>query len=92
MASQTIDRVRGRKLQQRRATHFRLFPLCVKCEETGKVSLATELDHIIPLFKGGSDEPDNWQSLCKEHHRDKTAIDMGHRPRVTVGADGWPVE
>lgn len=91
MANQTIERVRGRKLQQIRAHHFRLFPLCVKCKEKGKVSLAVELDHIIPLFKGGPDTHENRAGLCKECHKTKTAIDMGHKPRVAVGIDGWPV-
>lgn len=91
MELKPTERVRGRKLQQRRATHFRLFPLCMACEAKGRVTIATELDHIVPLFKGGSDEPENWAGLCTECHKVKTATDMGHKPRVTIGLDGWPV-
>ena len=61
------------------------------CEAKGLVSLSRELDHIVPLHKGGSNDQDNLQALCVPCHRAKTAIDMGHRARVTIGADGWPV-
>jgi 5-methylcytosine-specific restriction endonuclease McrA len=91
MAKQTIKRVRGRKLQTRRAHYFRAYPLCIKCQEQDKVTLATELDHIVALHKGGSDEPDNWQPLCTECHKVKTAIDMGYKPRVAIGLDGYPI-
>lgn len=45
----------------------------------------TELDHIVPLHKGGEDTETNLQGLCDQHHRSKTASDMGYRP--THGAD-----
>ena len=62
----------------------------MSCEGKDRVTIATELDHIVPLHKGGSDEPENWQGLCNECHRDKTAIDLDHRQRITIGLDGWP--
>lgn len=34
---------------------------CVKCGSTEELTI----DHIIPLSKGGGDEPQNWQTLCK---------------------------
>lgn len=33
----------------------------------------TEVDHIIPLSKGGPDTPQNMELLTKEQHRQKTA-------------------
>ena len=33
------------------------------CEAKGRVSVAEEVDHIIPLFKGGVDEWENLQGL-----------------------------
>jgi 5-methylcytosine-specific restriction endonuclease McrA len=36
---------------------------------------ATEVDHIVPKIRGGSDEAANLQSLCARHHRIKTTQD-----------------
>jgi 5-methylcytosine-specific restriction endonuclease McrA len=64
----------------------------VHCDAKGRVTPATELDHIIPLHKGGEDnDPDNWQGLCAECHKDKTAQDLGHKVKQQIGLDGWPV-
>lgn len=65
-------------------------PLCILCQQEGRVTMATEVDHIVPLFKGGADEPTNLQSLCAEHHRIKTNDDMGYKPARRVGVDGVP--
>lgn len=49
-------------------------PTCIMCERRGVVRLATCVDHIIPhrgnmkLFWDAS----NLQSLCTEHHSEKT--------------------
>ena len=40
-------------------------PGCSKCE----------VDHIVPLSKGGRDDPSNMQWLPKEQHRNKTKWD-----------------
>lgn len=64
--------------------------LCVCCAGLGRTTVATEVDHILPLFKGGTDDLENLQSLCGECHARKTAEDMGHRHRPTIGLDGWP--
>src|SRR5688572_11599751 len=65
-------RIRGRALQTRRATWFRYHPLCVLCETKGRVSAAIELDHVIPLSKGGRDDESNIQGLCIDCHEEKT--------------------
>ncbi len=36
-------------------------------------AVATEVDHIQPKRKGGSDSPDNLQALCKPCHSRKSA-------------------
>lgn len=57
------------------------------------MELATELDHIVPVGRGGSDTDDNRQGLCVRHHAIKTARDGGyeyHEPRQ-IGLDGYPI-
>ncbi|MFI8815733.1 MULTISPECIES: HNH endonuclease [unclassified Streptomyces] len=37
-----------------------------------------EVDHIVPVARGGSWEPDNLQTLCRSCHRTKTySEDLG---------------
>jgi 5-methylcytosine-specific restriction protein A len=43
------------------------------CAECGR--MATDVDHILPKSKGGTDDPDNLQSLCHEYHSRKTATE-----------------
>lgn len=50
--------------------------LCQHCLKQDIVTIATDVDHIIPLSKGGARlEPDNCQSLCRTCHNRKTAKD-----------------
>ena len=83
-------RTRGRKLMGMRSLFFAQHPLCVMCKAEGKVTLATDLDHIIPLFKGGTDDLNNLQGLCSDHHRIKTNVDLGYKAVKAVGLDGVP--
>jgi 5-methylcytosine-specific restriction protein A len=39
-----------------------------------------DIDHVLPLSKGGEDVDSNVQPLCKACHKAKTAIDFGKRP------------
>ena len=66
-------------------------PLCKMCDEKGLVTPGAEMDHILPIFMGGSNDDDNLQMLCVECHRKKTAEDLGVRYRPTIGPDGWPI-
>lgn len=90
-AMRTEDRIRGWKLQKIRALWFKEHPLCVRCLKLGKVTAAAELDHILPVCKGGTNDPENLQGLCVECHRDKTNEDLGYKARVEIGLDGWPL-
>ena len=60
-------------------------PLCIKCEENGVISAATDVDHIIPIQVDSMRKYDrtNWQALCKSCHSRKTAKD-----RVTYDLGG----
>lgn len=83
-------RTRGRKLQTLRAAHLYANPLCVACARVGRVRAAVEVDHIVPLYKGGTDTEDNRQGLCVECHADKTRDDMGHEIQAKPDTNGVP--
>lgn len=42
-----------------------------------RVTAAVEVDHVVPLSKGGADDDDNRQGLCVPCHQAKTARDLG---------------
>lgn len=49
-------------------------PLCIKCKERGKLTVAVIVDHIIP-HRGDKAlfwNENNWQALCKRCHDNKT--------------------
>jgi 5-methylcytosine-specific restriction endonuclease McrA len=64
----------------------------VACKLEGYFTAAVEVDHVIPLHKGGKDDASNLQSLCRDCHDAKTRRDLGQRDRShAIGVDGWPV-
>lgn len=65
-------RITGRKLQEMREALFQEQPLCVLCNKAGRITPATERDHIIPLTEGGQDVDSNVQGLCKDCHESKS--------------------
>jgi len=94
--SKEVKRLRGRKLMSIREQWFAKHPLCAHCllKTPVVVSLATQLDHIVPLYKGGKDfDKDNGtnrQGLCDACHEAKTEIDMGYKKKIKIGVDGFP--
>lgn len=85
-----MSRIRGRRLQTRRRRYLAEHPLCARCDAFGRTSEAVELDHVVPLAKGGTDDESNLQGLCVACHKAKTIEDFGHRPRQRFGPDGFP--
>ena len=71
-ANEPAKRMSGWGLDKARAKLFRENPLCVSCLVLGRVSLAVQRDHIIPLEEGGQEVESNTQALCKECHKAKT--------------------
>jgi 5-methylcytosine-specific restriction protein A len=49
-----------------------------------------EVDHVRALVNGGNNHDNNLQLLCSVCHKEKTAIDLGHKVRTGVTADGMP--
>lgn len=74
-------RVRGRKWMLTRAKWLSANPLCVMCEQHGRISAATEVDHITRLADGGKDDETNYQSLCYDCHKAKTADECKGKSR-----------
>lgn len=62
-----------------RARILRKEPLCRHCEIAGRHTLATEVDHIVPLRAGGTHDDHNLQPLCKSCHSRKTATETNER-------------
>lgn len=85
-------RLRGRKAQERRLRIWTADPTCAACGKLTEWPNGFELDHIVALVNGGSDTDENLQVLCPTPcHQDKCARDMGHKPKMAIGVDGWPV-
>jgi len=65
--------------QQSSKGYLAKHPLCVHCEQQDRVTVATDVDHIVPhrgdmvLFWDRA----NWQGLCHPCHSAKTAKEDG---------------
>jgi len=93
MERNKVERVRGRKGVAIRKRFLYGEPLCRQCNARGIVRIATQVDHIVALVNGGSDDESNKQPLCYECHRVKTANDLLiASKKVRIGLDGWPVD
>jgi 5-methylcytosine-specific restriction endonuclease McrA len=53
--------------------------LCEECRREQRLSVATDVDHIVPLHLGGSNADANLQALCGPCHRDKTSREAALR-------------
>lgn len=72
---------------------------CQPCKRTGRVTLATAVDHItskataqrLRWTSAQIDAPSNLQAICKLCHDAKTEAEQGKTKRVkrAVGDDGW---
>ena len=72
-----------RKKEVAAGQHWR----CNRCHAL--LASSYQVDHIVPLHKGGSNDVGNLQALCEDCHADKTARERG---RVSSGhyiEDGW---
>jgi len=84
----------GRRWRKLRTLYLARHPLCRMCKADGRISSATEVDHIQK--HNGNPELfyawDNFQGLCADHHRGTKA--RQERSGKVVGCDinGNPVE
>ena len=67
-----------------RASYLTAHPLCCACEKSGRVEPAHEVDHIIPLSRGGAKyDEHNLQAFCHACHSRKTWAER--RDNIAVG-------
>ena len=64
-----------------RSDLFARDPLCAECTRQGRVTLATQRDHIKPLAEGGTDDASNVQGLCAACHDAKTKAEAARGVR-----------
>ena len=70
-----------------RGAFLRAHPLCEECRRQGRITPASQVDHIRP-HRGDAGlfwDQGNWQSLCAACHSRKTAAEdggFGHAARV----------
>lgn len=87
-------RIRGREGQRLRARRLaRTNGLCEHCLAEGRTTLATVVNHKVPLARGGEDVDDNTENLCCRHDAIVTAEQFGKAEPVQgkgIGRDGRP--
>lgn len=66
---------------------------CVKCRAEGRDVPATNVDHITPKSRRGTDALSNLQSLCDRHRAIKDREDRGGTFKAPIRRDddGWPI-
>lgn len=64
-----------RKIRNRYAKKH---PLCERCLKEGRLTPMTEVHHILPVNRGGSNDESNLMSLCHSCH-EKIHIELGDR-------------
>ena len=88
------SRVWREKLRPWQLAHM---PLCEHCQALGRTVPATQVDHI-KRPKGDSHlqrNPENWQSLCHDHHLAKSNWERSGKKRpliLGIATDGYPIE
>jgi len=76
---QVRERLRGRPWARKREGILLRDPLCVKHLAAGVTIASVEVDHIVPIEQGGSDDDSNLQGLCHDCHAEKTADEQRSR-------------
>ena len=69
----------GPRWAKARAVFLARHPLCRTCDAQGRVTAATDVDHVTP-HRGDQTlfwDESNWQPLCKACHSRKTASEDG---------------
>lgn len=73
----------GKPVVKRSETNKRIF---LKSKGYSEIPNGYQIDHIIPLSEGGSDDPSNMQLLTIEQHKAKTARERTNRSNSTYSS------
>lgn len=73
----TTERGYGYRWQKIRKLVLARDPCCKICERQGRLAVSTDVDHITPKSKGGTDDMGNLQGACHSCHSRKTATEDG---------------
>jgi 5-methylcytosine-specific restriction enzyme A len=65
----------GAAWQHLREAILRREPLCRVCDQAGRTTIATQVDHILGKARGGTDDESNLQPICSACHNAKTATE-----------------
>ena len=68
----------GRSWKRVRNSYIKEHPFCEECFKDGKMVLAEEVHHILPVSRGGTNEVSNLMALCQSCHT-KMHIQFGDR-------------
>jgi hypothetical protein len=74
-----VDRMSSRPWSRLRSQVLSANQLCVHCRAQGRVEAATEVDHVVPLWEGGTNALANLQGLCHDCHGAKSAAEAAKR-------------
>lgn len=89
-SGKTTERGLGWDWQKRRLRVLRRdLHLCQPCQRAGRLTPATEVDHINPRHKAGTAVTDDGcEAICAACHETKTARDRGAKPRTSFDGQG----
>lgn len=84
------QRVRGSAGVKLRRQVLREEPICRVClaADTLPILPSRDVDHIVPLFEGGSNDRSNLQGICDPHHKAKSTAEYARRLGAAQQASG----
>jgi 5-methylcytosine-specific restriction endonuclease McrA len=77
-----VERKRGwAGVQDRNRIRARDKGQCQQCirERRSHINNGFQVDHVVPLWDGGTDDDSNKETICDEHHKIKTAREAKER-------------
>lgn len=88
------ERGYGHKWRKARNLYLQANPLCVYCQEDGRIEPATVVNHVIP-HKGDQTlfwDQENWAAVCRLHHDSTIAREENRGVRIGGDESGMPID